>query len=93
MIVFLKTLIFMNGIDHICRSERSESASHCRRRSHYFSKNGDKLSCSSENVKTFLKIRIKIMSLHAERENPILAGQNKLPPFIDLQKPFRKDAK
>ena len=33
------------------------------------------------------------MFLHAEWENPELTGQNKLPPFTDPQKTFRKDAR
>ncbi|MBR4666714.1 MAG: hypothetical protein IKO93_22795, partial [Lentisphaeria bacterium] len=59
----------------------------------YFSQNGDKLSCSDENAKLFLKFRIINMSVQAEWENPELTGQNQLPPFIDPQKPFREDAR
>jgi len=33
------------------------------------------------------------MSIHAEWDNPELAGQNVLPPFIDPQKPIREDAR
>ena len=33
------------------------------------------------------------MSVHAEWDDPELAGQNELPPFIDPQKTFRMDAR